>query len=87
MTGGKIMDAAFKQRHEPKGRMSSNRCSARRGSALGCRFSELLGWFLVLDHSQLDSLPVFKTNFVEWLKYSVFVESFDGFRHEITSLI
>jgi hypothetical protein len=87
MTNGKIMDATFKQRHDPKSRMSSNGgYSARRAAALGCRFSELLGRLLTLNHSQLDSLSVFKTNFVERLKHSVFVESFDGFCHEITSL-
>jgi hypothetical protein len=32
-------------------------------------------------------LSVFKTNFIERLKHSVFVESFDGFCHEVTSLI
>jgi hypothetical protein len=87
MTGGKIMDATLKQRHDPKSRMSNNSSSARRGAALGCRFSEPLGRFLALNHSQPDSLSVFKTNFAERSKHSVFVESFDGFCHEVTSSI
>jgi hypothetical protein len=87
MTSGKIMDATLKQRHDPKSRMRNHSSSARRGAALGCRFCELLGRFLALNHSQLDSLSVSKTNFAERFKHSVFVESFDGFCHEVTSLI
>ena len=86
MTSGKIMDAALKQRHDPISRMSNNSSTARRRAALGCQFSEPLGRFLALNHSQRDSLSVFKTNFAERSKHPVFVESFDGFCHEVTSL-
>lgn len=87
MTSGKIMDATLKQPHDPKSRMSSNTRSARYRAAIRCLFSDLFGWFLALIDSQIDSLSVFKTNFIERLKHSVFVESFDGFCHEVTSLI
>ena len=87
MTSGKIMDATLKQRHDPISRMSSNIYSAGRRAVLGRRFIKPLGRLLTLNHSQLDSLSVFKTNFAKRLKHSVFVESFDGFCHEVTSLI
>ena len=87
MTSGKIMDATLKQRHDPISRMSSNTYSAGRRAVLGRRFIKPLGRLLTLNHSQLDSLSVFETNFVERLKHPVFVESFDGFCHEVTSLI
>jgi hypothetical protein len=89
MTSGKIMGATLKQRHDPISRMSSNIYSARCRAALGRGFRKPLGRFLTLTlhHSQLHSLSVFKTNFVERLKHSVFVESFDGFCHEVTSSI
>ena len=87
MTSGKIMDATLKQRHDPISRMSSNTYLAGRRAVLGRRFIKPLGRLLTLNHSQLDSLSVLKTNFVERLKHPVFVESFDGFCHEVTSLI
>src|SRR5262249_49423160 len=82
MTVGKIMDATLKQRHNPISGMSSNTSATRYRAALGRRFSEPLGRLLTLNHGQLNSLPVLKTNFAERLKHTVFVESFDGFCHE-----
>ena len=57
MTGGKIMDATLKQRHNPISGMNSNTYSTRRGTLFGRRFSEPLGRLPTFNHGQLNSLP------------------------------
>jgi hypothetical protein len=78
MTSGKIMDATLKQPHDPIRKMSSSDPTRYR-TALGFRFREPLGRLFTLNHSQLNSFSVLKTNFVKRLKHAVFVESVDGF--------
>jgi len=81
MTGGKIMNAALKQRDDPIGGMRGYFYRARNRMAVSSGLSDPFGRLLVLHHGQLHSLPVFKSNFRERFKDSIFVESFDGFCH------
>lgn len=81
MIFGKIVNRTSKQSDDP---ISGTRCylytSFLRATTV-TRFSDPFGRLLTLNHSQLNSLPVLKTNFGERLKNSVFVESFDGLYH------
>jgi len=76
-----IVEPAFEKSDDPVGGMG--RCFFPLGgrTAVTSGFRNSFGRRLGLYHSQLNPLPVLKTNFAERPKYSVFVESFDGFCH------
>ena len=78
---GEIVKPTLKQADDSIGGMSCNTYSTRFRTVLGRGFNEPLGRLLTLDHSQLNSLSVFKSHFAERLKHSVFVEGFDGLCH------
>jgi hypothetical protein len=76
-----IVESAFKQSDDSIGGMRRYLYPTACRTAARSRFRSPLGRLLSLNHSQVNSLPVLKTNFAERLKNSVFVESFDGFCH------
>lgn len=78
---GEVVKPALKHTDDSISGMSGNTCSTRCRAALGRRFSELLGRLLTLYQGQLNSLSVFKLNFGERLKHSVFIEGFYAFCH------
>jgi hypothetical protein len=82
---GEIVHPAFKQPHDPIGGMRGH-SEATRGTVVTGRFNGQFGTLLALYHGQLNLLSIFKSNFRERFKNSVFVKSFDTFCHERTSV-
>jgi len=79
---GEVVKATLKQADNLIGGMSGSTYSTRCGAAaLGRRFTKSLGRLHTLYHGQLNFLSVFKSDFGERLKNSVFVEGFDAFCH------
>ena len=79
VTLGEIVDPASKQPDNLMGGMAGDIYTDRFSGRLSRRFCGPRRRFLRLDHSQFNFLSVFKADFGEGLKNSVFVKRVEGF--------